>query len=105
MTTFDDRENAFEARFAHDEATKFRALARRDRLVGEWAAARLGLSGEAAESYAKQVILSDLEKPGDDDIVAKLLRDLAPLGLDEAAIRAALVEQEGVARAQIVDEA
>jgi hypothetical protein len=105
MTTFDERESAFENRFAHDAETRFRILARRDKLVGLWAAARLGKAGEDADAYAKQVILSDLEKPGDDDIIAKLLADLAGHGIDEAAIRAELAAKLAEAEAQIAGAA
>ena len=105
MSTFDERESAFENRFAHDAETRFRILARRDKLVGLWAAAKLGKAGDDADAYAKQVILSDLEKPGDDDIVAKLLADLQPLGVDEAAIRAELATQLVEAEAQIAGAA
>ncbi|WP_310496244.1 DUF1476 domain-containing protein [Sandarakinorhabdus sp.] len=103
MTSFDDRENAFEAKFAHDADLKFRVLARRDKLAGLWAAEKLGLTGEAAMNYAKEVILSDLETPGDDDIVGKLLTDLAPLGVDSAAIQAELAVAEAEAVRQIME--
>ncbi len=101
MTTFDDRENAYEAKFAHDAETEFKVAARRDKLVGLWAAEKLGLDAVEAETYAKQVILSDLEEPGDEDVIRKLVADLAGVGIDEAAIRAALAEHEVVARQQI----
>jgi len=103
MTSFDDREQAFEAKFAHDEDLKFRVLARRDKLVGLWAAGLLGKTGEDADAYAKQVILSDLEEPGDADIIRKLVADLAPLGIDEAAIAAKLAEQAAEAARQLME--
>jgi hypothetical protein len=105
MTSFDNREQAFEAKFAHDEDTKFRILARRGKLIGLWAAEKLGKSGELADDYAKSVLLSDLEIPGDDDIVAKLLGDLKALGVGENDIRAMLSEKLVQAQAQIAGEA
>jgi hypothetical protein len=103
MTSFDDREQAFEAKFAHDEDLKFRVLARRDKLVGLWAAGLLGKTGDEADAYAKQVILSDLEEPGDADIIRKLVADLAPVGIDEAAITAKLAEQAAEAARQLME--
>ncbi len=88
MTSFDNREKAFEDMYAHDADLRFKVLARRDKLAGLWAAAKLGLSGEAAADYAKTVILADLEHPGDEDIVAKLQGDLP--GVGDAEIRAQL---------------
>ncbi len=105
MTSFDNREKAFEAKFAHDEDTKFRILARRGKLIGLWAAEKLGKSGELAEEYAKSVLLSDLEIPGDDDIIAKLLGDLKPLGVGENDIKAMLAEKLAQAQAQIAGDA
>jgi hypothetical protein len=102
MTSFDDRRDGFENKFAHDAELVFRIAARRDRLVGLWAAAKLGHVGEAAEAYAKSVILSDLEEAGDEDVVRKLVADLAGAGIDEAAVRAALAEHQEVARQQIM---
>jgi hypothetical protein len=101
MTTFDNRENAFENKFAHDADTRFRILARRDKLIGLWAAAKLGKDGAAAEEYAKSVVLSDLELPGDDDIIAKLHGDLASLGVGVNDIKAMLLEKQAQAEHQI----
>ncbi len=103
MTTFDDRENAFENRFAHDAETLFKVAARRDRLVGQWAAEKLGLSGDAADAYAKSIIIADLEEPGDEDVVRKLVADLAVEGVGEAEIRAAMVTHGDIARRQIME--
>lgn len=75
MTTFDDREQAFERKFAHDETLRFRAAARRNKLLGLWAAEKLGLAGKPAEDYAKSVIVADLAQPGDEDVVRKLRKD------------------------------
>ena len=105
MSSFDDRENAFEAKFAHDEETRFRILARRDKLIGLWAANKLGKDEAAAADYAKSVVLSDLEKPGDDDIIAKLHGDLAGLGVGINDIKAMLVEKRAQAEAQLSGDA
>ena len=79
MTTFDDREKAFENKFAHDAELKFKIEARRDSLLGLWAAERLGLTKDKAEEYARSVITTDLEQPGDADVLAKLSKDLSGL--------------------------
>ncbi|OSZ70745.1 aldolase [Sphingomonas sp. IBVSS1] len=105
MSSFDDREKAFETKFAHDEELKFRILARRGKLIGLWAAEKLGKSGEAADEYAKSVLLSDLEIPGDADIIAKLLGDLAPLGVGENDIKAMLAEKLAQAEVQVTGAA
>ncbi|MBU6164973.1 MAG: DUF1476 family protein [Alphaproteobacteria bacterium] len=105
MSSFDDREKAFESKFAHDEELKFRILARRGKLIGLWAAEKLGKSGEAAEDYAKSVLLSDLEVPGDADIIAKLLGDLAALGVGEHDIKAMLAEKLAQAELQVAGAA
>ena len=103
MTTFDDRQNAFESKFAHDADLQFKVIARRDKLTGLWAAGLLGHSGDAADAYAKSIIVADLVHPGDDDVVSKLLADLAVTGTDEAAIRAQLGVNFVEARRQIMD--
>ena len=97
MTSFDDREKAFEDKFAHDATLRFRVLARRDKLTGLWAAGLLGQSGDAAADYAKTVILADLEHPGDEDIVAKLVADLAGRATEtevRAQLETAFIEAE-----------
>ncbi len=88
MTTFDDREKGFEKKFAHDEELRFKATARRNKLLGLWAAAKLGKTGDAAEAYAKDVVMADFEEAGDDDVVRKVVKDLAAAGVSEAAVRA-----------------
>lgn len=103
MTTFDDRERAQEAKFAHDAELNFKAEARRNRLLGEWAAGLLGKTGDDARAYAMTVLTSDFEEPGDEDVYRKLAEDLAGKA-DEAAIRAKMVELRAVARSQIVEE-
>jgi len=77
MTTFDKREAAEEGKFAHDAELEFKARAKRDRLVGQWAAAKLGLSGAAADAYAATLVTTDLEKHGDGDVIGKLKADFA----------------------------
>ena len=76
MTTFDDRERAFEAKYARDEDMAFRIIARRNRLLGEWAARLMGLSEAETDAYAKDVIRADFEEAGDEDVIRKLLGDL-----------------------------
>jgi hypothetical protein len=106
MSQFDDRERAFEAKFAHDEEMNFRIVARRNRLMGEWAARQMGLSDEETASYAKDVVRSDFESAGDDDVVRKLLGDLTSAGLDleEAQIREAMGHKMVEAKRQIMQE-
>lgn len=105
MTTFDDRERAFETRFAHDEEMKFRVIARRNKLLGHWAAGLMKLSAIEAEAYAKDVVRADFEEAGDDDVIRKLLGDLTAAGIDcdEAAIRQALAEKLIEARRQLLE--
>lgn len=103
MTTFDDREHAFEAKFALDADMQFRAQARRDKLLGLWAAELMGKTGEAATAYALQVVASDLERPGVEDVVAKVAADLAGKASPEQ-IRAKLAALFAVAKAQLLDE-
>lgn len=76
MTTFDEREAAFENKFAHDEEMKFKAQARCNKMLGLWAAELLGKSGDAAESYARSIVAADFEEPGQEDVVRKLAEDL-----------------------------
>ncbi len=105
MTTFDDRERAFETKFAHDEEMAFRIVARRNRLLGQWAATLMKLTPAEAEAYAKSVVHADLEEAGDDDVVRKLLGDLtaAAVDVDEAEVRRALDEQMIEARRQLLE--
>ena len=84
MTTFDDREKAFEAKFAHDEEMAFRVMARRNRLLGEWAAARMGLTPAETDSYYKSVVQADFEAGGDEDMIRKLIGDLNELALADS---------------------
>ena len=104
MTQFDDRERAFEAQFARDEELQFRVLARRNRLLGAWAAELMGLSAVEAESYAKDVVRADFEEAGDEDVIRKLLGDLTSAGIDvdETRIRDALGHKMVEARRQLM---
>jgi hypothetical protein len=81
MTTFDKREEGFEKKFALDEEQKFKAEARRNRLLGIWAAEKLGLTGDAATAYSKEVVAADFEEAGDQDVQNKVLKDLAAKGI------------------------
>ena len=105
MGSFDDRERAFETKFAHDEDMKFRITARRNRLLGEWAARQMGLTDAESESYAKDVIRADFEEAGDNDVIRKVLGDLTAAGveIDEEAIAEALRNKEIEARRQIIE--
>ena len=105
MTTFDDRERAFETKFAHDEEMKFRVIARRNKLLGHWAAGLMKLSPVEAEAYAKDVVRADFEEAGDEDVIRKLLGDLTAAGIDtdDAAIRAALADKTVEARRQLIE--
>ena len=87
MTQFDDREKAFEKKFEMDQELQFKVNARKNRLLGMWAAGQLGKAGGEAEAYAKDVVMADFEKPGHDDVIAKIAKDLAVKGLDVTAVR------------------
>jgi len=82
MTTFDDREHAFEAKYAHDEEMNFRIIARRNKLLGHWAAQRMKLTPEEDEAYSKSVVQAEFEELGDEDVVRKLLGDMTAAGVD-----------------------
>jgi hypothetical protein len=103
MSSFDEREKGFEAKFKHDADTEFRIIARRNKLAGLWAAEKLGLSGVEADAYAKTVVEADFEEPGDADVVRKLVGDLVKAGsaITEADIREQLSRLLVEARAQI----
>ena len=104
MSTFDERERSYETKFAHDAELRFKAEARRNRLLGEWAAGLLGKSGDEARTYALTVVTSDFEEPGENDVLRKLVADLNGHA-DEATIRAKMAELRDEARRQVVDEA
>lgn len=105
MSQFDDRERAFEAKYARDEEMQFRITARRNRLLGEWAARQMGLSDAETESYAKDVVRSDFEEAGEHDVIRKVLGDLTAAGVecDEDKVRDALRHKEVEARRQIIE--
>lgn len=94
MTSFDDRGKAYEKKFAHDEELKFKASARRNKLLGLWAADIMGITGDEAGNYAKSVVLADLEEPGEEDVYRKIRRDFDDAGVDrsEHQIRRAMAE-------------
>lgn len=107
MTTFDNREKAFENKFAHDADLLFKITARRNKLVGQWAAEKMGLTPEETTAYATSVVQADFEEAGDEDVVRKLLGDLTSAGIDvdDALIRAALEEKMVEARRQFIEPA
>ncbi len=101
MTTFDKREEGFEKKFAHDEELQFKAMARRNKLLGLWAAEMLGKSGDDANAYAKEVVLADFEEAGDNDVLKKVVKDLEGKGVTEQQVRAKMNELLTTAIAQI----
>ena len=105
MTTFDDRERAFEAKFARDEEMLFRITARRNKLLGQWAAQKMGLTPEETDAYATSVVQAEFEEAGDEDVVRKLVGDLAAAGVDcdEAEVRKALDDKAVEARRQLIE--
>ena len=94
MTTFDQRKDAYENKFAHDEELRFKATARRNKLLGLWAAEKLGKSGADAEAYAKSVVVADFEEAGDEDVVRKVKNDfaLASITVADTEIRTVMTE-------------
>jgi hypothetical protein len=103
MTTFDERENAFESKYAHDAEMQFKADARRNKLLGLWAAELMGKTGEAASAYASEVIKSDFEEAGHEDVYRKVSGDLGSKA-DESTIRDKMAEFMAEAKAQLMDE-
>lgn len=106
MTNFHDRERAEEAKYAFDEENAFRIAARRNKLLGRWAAEKIGLTPEETDSYAMAVVQADFEGAGDEDVVRKVLGDLTAAGfdIDEAGVRAAMEEKAIEARRQLMGE-
>jgi hypothetical protein len=104
MTDFNDRERGEEAKYAHDEDMAFRIAARRNRLLGQWAAEKMGLTAEETAAYAKEVVQADFEEAGDEDVIRKVLGDLTSAGyeIDESGVRAALDEKSIEARRQLM---
>jgi hypothetical protein len=103
MSSFDERANAFETKYAHDADMQFKAEARRNKLLGLWAADLLGVSGNAASAYAIEVVKSDFEEAGDEDVYRKVAGDLGDKA-QEATIRAKMVELMAVAKEQLMSE-
>jgi len=105
MTTFDDRERAFETKFARDDEMMFRVAARRNRLLGEWAAEKMGLTAEETDAYAKAVVQADFEEAGVEDVVRKIVGDLTSAGveIDDVTVRAAIDEKTIEARRQLME--
>ena len=103
MTTFDKREEGFEKKFAHDEELRFKANARRNKLLGLWAAEKLGISGDAANAYAKDVVMADFEEGGDEDVFKKVQKDFEAksVACSEQDIRRAMVDLMEKAIAEI----
>jgi hypothetical protein len=103
MTTFDKREEGFEKKFALDEEQKFKAEARRNRLLGLWAAGKLGISGDAANAYAKEIVAAEFSEGGDAAVIRKVMGDLAAKGvaITEAQIRNQMTELMAQAAAQV----
>lgn len=104
MTSFDDRKSAFENKFKHDQEVQFKVNARRNKLVGLWAAEKLGKTGPDADAYAKEVVASDFEKAGDDDVIEKLEADLKGKGVSVADIKAQLAHFLPIAKQQIMEQ-
>ena len=92
MTTFDDREKGFETKYALDQEQEFKAMARRNKLLGLWAAAELGKTADEAAAYSKEVVAADFDEPGDDDVVRKVASDLASKGVTEDQVRSKMQE-------------
>ena len=105
MTTFDDRERAFESQYARDQEMQFKIVARRNRLLGQWAAKKMGLTEAEADAYARDVIRADFEEAGDEDVIRKLLGDLTSAGVEvsESDIRQALDHKTVEARRQFIE--
>lgn len=106
MTTFDKRKNEAEARFTRDQELQFKATARRNKLFGLWAAERMGLTGDDAAAYAKEVVIADFERPGDDDVLEKVLKDLTANGVEVTGprLRKEMDRLMDDARAQVMAE-
>ncbi|MBL27672.1 MAG: hypothetical protein CMM50_09005 [Rhodospirillaceae bacterium] len=106
MTTFNDRERDAERKFEHDKELEFKIVARRNKLLGLWAAEQMGISGQAAEAYAKEVVVSDFQRPGDDDVLEKVFGDLKSKGIEttEHKVRLEMDRLRDKAREQVMAE-
>ena len=102
--SFDDRRKGFESKWAHDADMQFKIMARRNKLLGLWAAAQMGKSGDAAQAYAKEVIVADMEEPGDEDVFRKVRKDLGP-SVSDATIRHQMADLLDAAAEQVQKEA
>jgi len=104
MPSFADREKDFENKFKHDQELQFKVMARRNRLLGEWAGGQMGLTGDALAAYAKDVVMSDFERPGDDDVLEKVQADLndAGVSIDNLRLRKKMDELLGEAKTQVM---
>lgn len=101
MTTFDKREQGFEAKFIHDEELRFKATARCNKMLGNWAAAQLGLTGDAAVAYANELVTANLASQSSDDTLRKVSKDLAPKGISEQEVAQRMDELLHIALEQI----
>ncbi len=106
MKAFDKRKDEAETRYKHDQELDFKAGARRNKLLGLWAAEQMGITGESADAYAKEVVIADFERPGDDDVLEKVHKDLVDKGLDSSAhrVRKEMDQLMEVAREQVRNE-
>ena len=106
MATFDGREKGFETKYSRDKELDFKVTVRRNKLLGLWAAEKMGISGDAADAYAKEVVMSDFEKPGEEDVVEKVMSDFNDknTGVAEKELRAEMAQLMGTAREQILSE-
>jgi hypothetical protein len=106
MATFDEREKGFEAKYKVDQELRFKITARRNKLLGMWAAQKLGLAGSDADAYAKEVVAADFSKPGDEDVIAKVVGDFTAKGVaaDAGAIKSELEKLSATARDQVIAE-
>ena len=106
MTTFNEREKAFEKKFEHDQDLQFKTTARKNKLLGLWAAGLMGKSGADADAYAKEVVVADLDRPGDSDVIEKLMKDLASAGkpMEEPSIRKQSARLMTEAKEQVMKE-
>ncbi len=106
MTQFDNREKAFESKYAHDQELQFKVMARRNKLLGLWAAGEMGLTGEAATAYAIEVVKSDFQEAGDEDVYRKVKADLdaKQVSVSEHRVRKEMEDLISVAKAQIASE-
>ena len=104
MTSFEEREKGYEAKFKHDQEFQFKATARRNKLLGLWAAEKLGLSGGDADAYAKEVVIADFEEPGDEDVVRKVAGDLDGKGVTAEDVRGEMNRLMPIAAEQVASE-